>query len=241
MRRFKTYLALLLSITTLILACKHDPEVMPSDQPQDNGSSNNNPEDYGTNPADTIETPCSVDSVYFFNDILPIIISRCAMAGCHNVANEENNFIALTSFEGITEIAQDGMDSELIDVINEDNPDEIMPRQGSLPLTSSEIDLIESWVDQGAEKNACKSCVTTASFANDIFPIIFSNCIGCHSAYNPSGNLLLTNHAQVSNAASRIVSRIEGYGGIMPPQSNGIPTCEKEQIKNWIEAGKPNN
>jgi len=236
-------LALLLSITTLILACKHDPEVMPSDQPQDNGSSNNNPEDYGTNPADTIETPCSVDSVYFFNDILPIIISRCAMAGCHNTPTESNQEIALTDYAEIMTQVEGGdlNNSKLWEAIIEDEPEEVMPRPNYVPLSAEEKTLIETWITQGALKNVCKECNETTTFSGDVQPIIQANCYGCHNDNNPLGNLSLSSYNQISNAASRIVSRIEGYGGIMPPQSNGIPTCEKEQIKNWIEAGKPNN
>ena len=235
--KIRTISILQFCCAAFFFACKHDPEVLPPVTPP----TNTVPEDYGTNPIDTIETACDQDTIYFRNDILPIIISRCAMSGCHNEGNDGNNYIDLTSFQGISELVQDGMDSDLLQVINEDDPNDVMPKPGSFPLTPTEITLIERWVEQGAVENACNSCVTTTSFANDIYPIIYSNCIGCHSANNPDGNLSLTNHTQISNAASRIVSRIDGYGGIMPPQSNGIPTCEKEQIKSWIEAGKPNN
>ena len=40
-----------------------------------------------------ITNPCSPDSVYFENEILPFLISSCAQPGCHNSTSAEDNVI----------------------------------------------------------------------------------------------------------------------------------------------------
>jgi len=244
MKKFNlTHLILFFALILIgVIGCKHHPETILDVDGDDNGGNGGG----GVNPIDTADNPCSTDTAYFTNSVLPIILSHCSMAGCHNTATNDNDGIALTNYSQIMNYAEPFSlgNSELWDdAINETDPDKIMPPPGSTPLTQEEMTIISNWINQGALNNSCSECDTTFTFNAAIFPIIENNCSGCHSGSNPEGNLLLTNHAQIQSAAlsGNLMDRINGIGGIMPPLSDGISTCNKERIQSWIDAGAPNN
>ncbi|MDL5049078.1 hypothetical protein QQ054_23990 [Oscillatoria amoena NRMC-F 0135] len=76
----KKTIIVLSALLTLAYSCQHQPEVLPTT----NTGTPNNPGSGSGN--------CNPDSVYFENDILPILTSNCGMAGCHD---------AITQTEGI--------------------------------------------------------------------------------------------------------------------------------------------
>lgn len=218
-------------------ACKHHPETLLIIDP---------PVNDGVNPIDTATNPCSPDTVYFTNTILPIILSHCSMPGCHNTATDDNNGIVLTNYGQIMNYVQPfslGGSELWDDAINETDPDKIMPPPDANQLTSAEMTSIQSWILQGALNNSCSECDSTFTFTTDILPIIQSNCAGCHSGNNPSAGLMLETHGQIQAAASsgNLMNRINGVGAIMPPNSNGISSCHKNQIQQWINTAMPNN
>ncbi len=224
-----------------ITACKHHPDTTDVPTPDNNDST-----DYGVNPIDTVTNPCVPGTVYFNNTVLPIILSHCSMPGCHNTSTDENDGIVLTSYNQIMNYVEPGdlISSELWDdAINETDPDKIMPPSGSIPLSAAEISAIQTWILQGALNNSCSECDSTFTFSSDILPIIEANCAGCHNSSNPSAGLSLVTHGQIQACAlsGSLMDRINGIGGIMPPNSNGISTCKKNQIQDWINAGAPNN
>jgi len=229
----------LLALSAGIYSCKHHPDFTNPPINDDNDTS-------GVNPIDTVTNPCVEGTAYFTNDVLPIILSHCSMAGCHNTATNDNNGIVLTNYSQIMIYVEPGdlNSSELWDdAISETDPDKIMPPPGSVALTADEIATIQTWILQGALNNSCSQCDSTFAFAADVLPIIQENCSGCHNATNPSGYLSLTNHAEIQAAAQSLglMDRLNGIGGIMPPNSNGISTCDKNRIQEWIDAGAPNN
>jgi hypothetical protein len=84
------------------------------------------------------------------------------------------------------------------------------------------------------------SAVTNKAFAADINPIIQASCniSGCHAAGSFNGPGPLTNHAQVSAAASTI--RLAVSSGRMP-QGSSLSAPQKNSILCWIDSGAPNN
>ncbi|NDH90530.1 MAG: hypothetical protein EBZ22_06560 [Flavobacteriia bacterium] len=55
------------------------------------------------NPTDTTGTGgrvCDPDTVYFQQDVLPLIVSSCAMSGCHDAASAQDG-VVLTSYTSI--------------------------------------------------------------------------------------------------------------------------------------------
>ena len=225
----------LASFIFLIWSCKH--EISQPDVPT---------------PPGTISENCDPDSVYFEQDVLPLLVSNCAMSGCHDAASHEDNII-LDSFANVVFGDSDDLvvpgnpnASELIEVITEDDPDKIMPPPSSNPLTEAQIDLLYAWISQGALNNACQGCDSSNfSFSSAIQPMISTFCAGCHSGADPNGGLDLTTHAGVIGAVSYsdLLGRVNGTSVYdpMPPSGNGLSDCQLEQLQGWIDAGMPNN
>lgn len=195
---------------------------------------------------------CDPDSVYFEQDILPLLVSNCAMSGCHDVASHEDGII-LNSYDHVLFGDDDNLvvpgnpnASELIEVITEDDPDKIMPPPPDNPLSSSQIELIYAWISQGASNNACQNCDSTLfSFSEAIQPLIAAFCAGCHGGVDPEGGLDLTTYAGVVGAISYsdLMGRVNGTSAYdaMPPSGNGLSDCQIDQLQRWIDDGMPNN
>ena len=196
----------------------------------------------------TFSENCDPDSVYFGNTILPILQSNCAMSGCHD-AESHREGINLSSYYDImnSDVVVIGKPnkSELIHVLTA-NGNDLMPPQPNLALTSDQISLIQIWIEQGAKFNTCGGCDTSLfAFSANIWPIIQTNCTGCHSGPNPDGGVALTNHTQVAASANNgslmgVLTATNGYN-LMPQNSNGLPQCKITQIENWINNGTPND
>jgi len=197
-------------------------------------------------------TLCDPDTVYFEQDILPILISSCAMPGCHDAASHEDGII-LDSYVNLMFGDDDNLiipgdlnESEVYDVITEDDPDKMMPPPSENPLTSSQITAISNWIMQGALNNSCSDCNSSNfTYAEVIAPMMETNCTACHSGTNPDAGLDLSNHSGVSTAASylNLFARVSHQIGFdpMPPSGDGLSDCQISQIESWINAGMPNN
>ena len=109
---------------------------------------------------DTIDfSNCDPDTVYFENDIFPILISNCAISGCHDNESHEEG-INLSSYtkvmsSDVVDIS-DPWDSELIEKATENDEDDIMPPPPMDPLSDDEINMIVLWMEQGAKNNSCQ-------------------------------------------------------------------------------------
>lgn len=237
MKKEKFQWSLLIVLLAILMACKHHPDVITDIiPPDDNG---------GVNPNDTVIDPCSDDTVYFANTVLPIILSHCSMPGCHNTPTNDNDNIVLTNYEQVMNYVVPGdlNSSELWDdAIAETDPDKIMPPPDATPLTEVEMQLIADWIQQGAQNNSCIECDSTFAFADDILPIIENNCAGCHSGNDPEAGLLLVTYSDIQAAVTSngLMDRVNDANNPMPP-NNQLSDCIKSQIQSWIDAGMPNN
>lgn len=207
------------------------------------------------NPVDPVvqEPPCDPNLVYFEQDVLPLLQSSCGYAGCHDVASAEDGVI-LVNYEtvmgskgGDLVSAGNPQNSELFEVLVEDDPDKLMPppNEGG-PLSQAQIDLIYTWIDQGALNNSCEGCDSTlASYSGAIEPMLSTNCTSCHSGANPDGGVDLTTHGGVVGAVSysNLMACIRHEPGVeaMPPSGNQLTDCHIQQFQNWIDAGMPND
>ena len=250
MSRILTFLAL----TCLIAAsCKHEPFIVdnPVTPPDTTGNDTTVTDTTGNGGGGgSTGIPCDPDTVYFQNDILPIIISNCAKPGCHDAQSAEDG-VVLDSYENIMSSGDiepgDPGDSELYEKITEDDWDDRMPPPGNTPLTTDQIDLIYTWIDQGAKNNYCGGgdCDTSnVTFSGTIFPVIQANCLGCHSGSVLSGGVNLSNYDGVFNVVidGRLygaVNHLSGYTAM--PLGGQLSDCEISQINFWINDGAPNN
>ena len=239
-------LSILVSLSTLLFTfCKHDPLFTPVDPvdpvvPVD-------PVDSGINTG----WPCSPDTVYFQNQVLPLFISKCTQSGCHDVASHQDGII-LTDYERIMSTGKIKAfrpeDSKLYDVLIDTDPDDRMPQPPNQPLSAAEIALVRNWIAQGARNTACNenyvNCDTAGiTYANFIQPLLASRCTGCHGGQNPQGNLRLTTFDEVkvvalNGALYGALSHAPNYSA-MPKGGAALPACTLDKIAAWINSGLP--
>lgn len=196
------------------------------------------------------EHPCDPDSVYFQNDILPLLVSNCAVSGCHDAETHEEGF-NMGTYETLMSDADelfefdDPGDSKIIEVLYEDGDDR-MPPFGEGSLTSSEKLMLEEWIAEGGLNNSCDDCDTSAvTYSVTIDAIISSYCLGCHSGSSPSGGIDLSDYDGVSDVAADgslygAVSHDPDYTS-MPFGGSSLMQCQIDQIRIWVEDGYPDN
>lgn len=240
----------LLSIGIILLsfiACVHEPI------PPDGGTGGGN-DTTGNGGGDTTGNggenpqPCDPDSVYFENDILPLLISNCAMSGCHDAQSAEDGVI-LTNWQTVTQTADvrpgDPTGSDLYEVLVEDDSDKIMPPPPESPLSQQQINLIYTWIAQGARNNSCGDCDTSnVTYSQTIRPLINQWCVGCHGGSFPSDGIDLTTYTALYNVAvsGQLIGTTHSQPGYPTmPQGSQLSDCEKEQLLIWVQDGAPNN
>lgn len=231
-----------LAILGNFAACKHD-------IPQPSFILNNGGGNGGGNGNGSL-APCDSDSVYFEQQVLPILVSNCTMSGCHNSTTHAEG-IDLTSYAAVmnSEVVNPGHagTSSIMHSINTWDPGDVMPPAPTNHLLAAQITLIRNWINQGALDLHCDAgCDTTVvTYSGSIASIMTNYCNGCHGGANPSANIDLTNYAGVSSSAA------DGslYGSVihdptwsaMPKNSAMLPQCKIDQLRIWVNAGAPNN
>ena len=221
-----------------IAACKHEPLVGPT------GPDPNDPPTSGA--------VCSPDTVYFQNQVLPILISNCTQSGCHNAQDREKG-VVLDSYQNLLNTVEkvsstDWEKNELMKVILETDPDDRMPRPPSLPLSAAQIELISTWIKQGAGNNACNenpgNCDTTANrYSLFVKPLILAKCQGCHSGSTPQGNISLATYASVRTVAlnGKLYASLARPSNWMPKGGAKLDDCSLAKLKAWVDSGAPEN
>jgi len=230
MNKSLTFKSLLVGLS-LLAACVHSP--------------------VWTNDANTQinDGPCDPNTVYFQNDILPILISSCSEQGCHD-AGTRSDGVQTTSYVDLMNSdivrAGDPSESKLWKSITDTDPGDRMP-EGKPPLTNDQLDLIRRWIEQGAKNLICESACDTTKFTYTavIAPTMQKYCVGCHSGGSPSAGIILDNHASIQTYA------LNGqlYGSVnhdpaykaMPQGGQKLEACKVTQIRKWIENGALNN
>jgi hypothetical protein len=228
-----SFLLLLLTIGS----CKHDiPDLA---DPGTGGGTGG-----GTN------TPCDSSKVYFQQQILPILVSNCAMSGCHDDASHKEGVI-LTSYEKV--MSTSGIrpgnpgNSDLYEMITETDPGKRMPPPPQNPLTTVQIQLIRDWIQQGAQNLICQSmCDSNVyTYSGAIKTIIGNKCQGCHSGGAALDGIDLStyNGVKLKVADGKLWGSINHFSGFSAMPKNGakLSDCEIAQFRKWIEAGSQNN
>lgn len=200
--------------------------------------------------------PCDPDTVYFQNDVLPLLLSSCGLADCHDEQTAQDDVI-LTSYYWVMQTADvvpfEPWESDLFEKITEDDPDDRMPPPPASMLSVDQIDMIYTWIAQGALNNHCEQedCDSVnVTFSETIFPIVQNNCLGCHSGPDPNGGISLENYNAIVSAASiepgnqgSLLGAVTWATGNTPMPENGpqISDCDITQIQKWIDDGMPDN
>lgn len=208
-----------------------------------------------TKPTDTVIIPpidttiaCHPDTVYFQNQILPLLQSGCAVSGCHVGGNPPKG-VLFTDYQTIINTADvrpgnpDG--SDLFEVISETNLNKRMPPPPRLAFTNEQQELVRKWILQGAQNNSCDGCDTLAvKFSAQITNLLKNYCYNCHSGITPTGGFVLTSHTDVVNAVQyrNLLENLKYAPGFkaMPPGAQ-LPICEIRKVEIWINNGMLNN
>ncbi len=245
-------LTLLLLVTS---SCKHEPQVLPkTDLSSENGSGNGNGNGNGNsngNGNGNQTSNCDSDSMYFQNTILPLIVSSCAKSGCHDAISHEDG-IVLDNYQNIMNHGEirpgNPGNSDLFELITENDPDDVMPPPPFAPLSQADIDKIALWINQGAQNNSCSDATCDSSFVSysaNILPILQSKCTGCHNSTLASGQVNLTGYSNAVIYAQngRLLGAISHDAGFiaMPPAGSQLSDCEIALVRTWIRNGSPNN
>ena len=238
------FVVILLSLSTP--SCKHDPAFPGGSDPTDTIG---NPVDTTGNPG--LGVPCDPDSVYFQNQILPILVSNCTESGCHNETDHQEGVI-LTSYQHLMSTVEHVTDNnwgenKLMKVLLDDDPDDRMP-YNKAPLPQAQINLIAAWIQQGAKNNECNenygACETSnVKYSAFVQPLIQARCQGCHSGSAPQGGINLSTYANVKTLAGngKLYAAVTRTSDWMPKGGAKLDACTLDKLKAWIDAGAPEN
>lgn len=242
------FVVILLSLSTP--ACKHDPSLPGGSDPTD---TTGNPIDTtgnngGNNGSGIL---CDPDSIYFQNQILPILVSNCTESGCHNETDHKEGVI-LTSYQSLMSTVEHVTDNnwnenKLMKALLEDDPDDRMP-YNKAPLPQAQINLIGAWIQQGAKNNGCNenygNCETSnVQYSAFVRPLIGARCQGCHSGSTPQGGINLSTYANVKALATngKLYAAVTRTANWMPKGGAKLDDCTTDKLKAWIDAGAQEN
>jgi len=215
----------------LFLTCTHDPY-------------------YLSNPDPVLTENCSPDTVYFVNDVLPLLQSGCALSRCHDASAAEHGVI-MTDYVNIVQTGKvkpgKPKSSKLYKVIT-GGGEESMPPSPHPQFNSDQTSMVYKWIDQGAWNLEClnENCDTTIyTFSGVIWPTIQNKCQGCHSGPDPGAGIMLTNYQEISSVAANprfmgAITHTSPYS-FMPQTGNQLSGCKITQFNEWIAAGMPND
>ncbi len=176
------------------VACKHDEGEMPKPKIVEWADPPSNPRQSG--------------QFYFENDILKLMVTKCAIerldnyelddddsnnetySGCHSSSDAQHG-VVLDNHAGIKALADDEewVKTEFYDHIID--KDDMPPSAISAQLNSDELTMLQWWVENNTPDNSCDPCeeVKDSSYL-DVRRILYRNCSGCHNdglAKNNSG------------------------------------------------------
>jgi hypothetical protein len=217
-------------ISLRFMACKHYP-VLPVVTPP---------------PTPPPSKNCSPDTVYFQNEVLPLFQSYCGKAGCHDGTGEGSDLTNYNSIFQVGVVPGNPDASRVYYVITVGGEEGKMPPGNQPQLNQAQIQLISTWITQGAFNNKCDSagCDTiTPTYALTIQPIIQTYCLGCHSDPQPAGSINLSTYDAVKAVAggTRLMGAIRQEPGYfaMPKTGDPLSTCQVAEFQKWIDLTYP--
>ncbi|MEY4482777.1 MAG: hypothetical protein RL693_229, partial [Verrucomicrobiota bacterium] len=205
----------------------------------------------------------TAETVDFQKQIKPLLESACVH--CHSEKSAKGELV-LTTLEGAIKGGEDG--TSLVPGDPDGSPlftstnmgaedDDVMPPKKEGLLAKEQIELLRSWIKQGAKWPAGVKLEqkTRIDFVKHIQPILEENCLSCHNPDKAKGDLILStkkdafttgeNHPAIvaydveKSALYKSTALEADDDDLMPPKKSGGP-LKKEQIamlRGWIEQG----
>ena len=190
----------LITIMVITISCVHEPFPLTNESGNPPGSGEPVSTDTVTFNINT--SSCEKGTVYFNTQILPIFISNCAISGCHDAGSAKEG-VVLTNYQNISKRIEPGdpNNSKYYRVLVTNSSEDLMPRkpgtERGYSLPADQINLIKTWILQGAKNNFCDACDTTNyTFNAIILPIFELNCAtstACHGSGSHNGAMTTFN------------------------------------------------
>lgn len=193
-----------------------------------------------------IESNCDPDTVYFVNTVLPLVVSSCGLTNCHDEASHRDG-IVLTDYQSIITKGKikpgDPGDSEFFETLTDGGEDR-MPPQPYARLDAEQIELLKTWIEQGAKNNSCtEGCQPEgATFSADVWPLMQTYCTGCHSAASPGGKITISGYDDLVALANSgtLMGAVRYESGYSPmPKNKQLSDCQVSVLQTWIDDGFP--
>jgi hypothetical protein len=178
----------------------------------------------------------------YTRDIQPVLSSHCAMTGCHDISTHTDYvFYSYSSTMGAVNPGNPS-GSKLYQVLLASG-EEKMPPLSKPQLTTAQIDSIRNWISYGALDQTCAvTCdtINPVTFSGTIWPIMQSNCTGCHGG---SGGITFSGYTDVSAlaASGALMNAINGNGVPRMPPGGPFTTCQIREFQIWVNNGHLNN
>ena len=198
----------------------------------------------GENPDGT----CADGIISFQYEILPLVTSGCAMSGCHDEITAEED-VVLTNYSNIMkEVEPNNPNGSGLYEYLSAGSDDIMPPPPDAPFTQTQKDLIKNWINQGAMNTTCAldcDSTMTSTFAAVVYPIVETNCVGCHNDTRTEGGVKLNSYATVKasvdgGAFMGTTEHKVGYP-VMPTSGIKLVDCNISLLNQWIANGALDN
>ena len=143
---------------------------------------------------DPVVTP--VARVCFSEDVRPLFLTYCAQLACHAPSAASDGYILDTYShiisKGIVPFKPD--DSKIFQVLVTAEQDDRMPQYPQPALSRSQINIIRTWILQGATNDSCAvNCDTVdVTYSGQITTLMKKHCLGCHNGSASSSGIDLS-------------------------------------------------
>lgn len=188
------------------------------------------------------------NTVCFETEVLPLIQSNCAKAGCHDADTKAEGY-DFSNYAGIMKAVKPYKpnSSKLYESIT-GKSEERMPPAPNEPLSNEQVNTIKTWIEEGATDGPCLTVLCDTSnvtYSGTIVPILQTNCLGCHANASTGGGILLNSYPAVYDQAmsGSLINSIKWTGSVTPMPKNGnqLDDCSIQSFEIWINNGALNN
>jgi formylglycine-generating enzyme required for sulfatase activity len=206
----------------------------------------------------------AAEKIDFNTQIKPLLEGACTH--CHGVKEDKGDFRMHTLEDmkkgnengpGLTpgDVKKSSIYTTLLLASDEDTA---MPPKKEGVLEKSQIEVIKTWIEQGAEWPAGVVLEQTPriKFEKHIQPILEENCVSCHNAEKAKGDWIITTKKEafstgenapnilpfdLKSAIYHATSLAADDDDLMPPKKSGGPLSKADvnYLKLWIQQGAP--
>ncbi|MHB8733711.1 MAG: PSD1 and planctomycete cytochrome C domain-containing protein [Terriglobales bacterium] len=201
--------------------------------------------------------PAKPARVAFRTQIEPIFKTSCVQChagarGAGNLKLDDRRAALAGGASGKAIVPGHGAQSLLVEKLLGLADGARMP-MGMNPLPKAQVDLIQTWIDQGADwpEDAPAPQATSTEFETVVQPLLAANCVRCHGPEVQQNRLRLDSYAGVMKgalsgavvipgkaASSPLVRRLLGQDEPrMPFQGAPLPAATIVKIQDWINHG----